>query len=135
MARYRTHSVASERQVVRVHLAGVTLRGLTLGHAHSRNLIRGWGAKQEAGALDEEVQTADLLLQPAVLLASAPSSCPGMSAPRSGAASAPPAPRSYSALTACPTFSVLADALNQFGPKPTRLVTMNLTLPTCLAVG
>ena len=45
-------------------------------------------------------------------------SYPRLSAPRSGAASAPPAPRSSSDLAACPTPSVLADPLNQLGPKP-----------------
>ncbi|MCJ2116702.1 hypothetical protein MKK65_08990, partial [Methylobacterium sp. J-001] len=45
------------------------------------------------------------------------------SAPRSAAASAPPAPRSSFDLAACPTPSVLADPLNQSGPKPAGQVT------------
>lgn len=61
MARYRTHSVAFKRQVVQAYLAGETLRGLALRHDLSRNLIRIWIAKHEAGALDEDVQAADLL--------------------------------------------------------------------------
>ena len=63
MARYRTHSVAFKRQVVQAYLAGETLRGLALRHDLSRNLIRVWIAKHEAGALDEDVQAADLLQQ------------------------------------------------------------------------
>ncbi|WP_411902036.1 hypothetical protein [Methylorubrum thiocyanatum] len=55
MARYRTHSVAFQRHVVQAYLAGVTLRGLALRHALSRNLIWVWIVKHEAGALDEDV--------------------------------------------------------------------------------
>lgn len=61
MARHRSHSVAFKRQVVQAYLSGETLRGLALRHDLSRNLIRIWIAKHEAGALDEDVQAADLL--------------------------------------------------------------------------
>ncbi|WP_082557865.1 DUF924 family protein [Methylobacterium sp. Leaf361] len=52
-------------------------------------------------------------------------SYPGLSAPRSGAASAQPAPRSSSDLAACPPPSVLADPLNQPSPKPAGQVTLD----------
>src|SRR6478735_8932614 len=45
-------------------------------------------------------------------------SCLAPSEPRSGAASAPPAPRSASVLVSSPTPLVQADPLNQPGPKP-----------------
>jgi transposase len=61
MARHRSHSVAFKRQVVEAYLSGETLRGLALRHDLSRNLIRIWIAKHEAGALDEDLQAADLL--------------------------------------------------------------------------
>ena len=52
-----------------------------------------------------------------------PNSCPVLSIPRFGATSAPPAPHSSSDLAACPTPSILADPLNQPGPKPAGQVT------------
>jgi transposase len=61
MARHRSHSVAFKRQVAQEYLAGETLRGLATRHDISRNLIRVWVAKYEAGALDEDAQAADLL--------------------------------------------------------------------------
>ena len=42
-------------------LAGETLHGLSLRHDISRQLIRIWVGKFEAGALDDDVQAADLL--------------------------------------------------------------------------
>jgi hypothetical protein len=53
----------------------------------------------------------------------APNSCPGPSAPRSGAALAQPAPHPSSDLASCPAPSVLADPLNQPGTKPAGQVT------------
>ena len=44
-------------------LGGETLYGLARRHDVSRNLIRIWVAKYEAGAFDDEVQAADLLQQ------------------------------------------------------------------------
>ena len=61
MARYRSHSAAFKRQVAEEFLAGDTLHGLSHRHDISRQLIRIWVSKYEAGALDGDVQTADLL--------------------------------------------------------------------------
>src|SRR5919106_603634 len=61
MARHRSHSVAFKRQVAEEYLAGETLHGLAKRHDISRNLIRIWVAKYEAGAFDEDAKAADLL--------------------------------------------------------------------------
>jgi transposase len=61
MARYRTHSIEFKRQVAQEFLAGETLHGLAKRHDVSRNLIRVWVAKYEAGAFDDEATTADLI--------------------------------------------------------------------------
>ncbi len=58
---HRTHSIAFKRQVVQEYLAGETLHGLARRHDLSRTLIRIWVDKYEAGAFDEEVETADAL--------------------------------------------------------------------------
>src|SRR5918994_4470529 len=61
MPRHRSHSVAFKRQVAEEYLAGETLHGLAKRHDISRNLIRVWLAKHEAGAFDDDAQAADLL--------------------------------------------------------------------------
>lgn len=61
MARHRTHSVTFKRQVAQEFLAGGTLHGLAKRHDLSRNLIRVWVEKYEAGAFDEDMQAADLI--------------------------------------------------------------------------
>ena len=61
MARHRSHSAAFKRQVAEEFLAGETLHGLSQRHDISRQLIRIWVGKYEAGALDGDVQAADLL--------------------------------------------------------------------------
>jgi transposase len=61
MSQHRTHSVEFKRQVVQEYLAGETLHGLAKHHDLSRNLIRIWVDKFQAGALDQEVVAADLL--------------------------------------------------------------------------
>ena len=61
MSRHRSHSVAFKRQVAEEYLAGETLHGLAKRHDISRNLIRVWLAKYEAGAFDDDAQAADLL--------------------------------------------------------------------------
>ena len=61
MARHRTHSIAFKRQVVQEFLGGETLHGLAKRHDLSRNLIRVWVDKYEAGAFDEDTQAADLV--------------------------------------------------------------------------
>jgi transposase len=61
MAKHRSHSTAFKRQVAQEYLAGETLHGLAKRHDLSRNLIRVWVARYEAGGLDADVQAADLL--------------------------------------------------------------------------
>jgi transposase-like protein len=61
MARHRSHSVAFKRLVAEEFLAGETLHGLAKRHDISRNLIRVWIAKYEAGAFDDDAKAADLL--------------------------------------------------------------------------
>jgi transposase-like protein len=61
MARHRSHSVAFKRQVAEEFIAGETLHGLSKRHDISRQLIRIWVGKFEAGALDEDAQAADLI--------------------------------------------------------------------------
>src|SRR3977135_3902905 len=61
MAKHRSHSVAFKRQVAQEFVAGETLHGLSKRHDISRQLIRIWIGKYEAGALDDDVQAADLL--------------------------------------------------------------------------
>src|SRR6266853_1331244 len=58
MARQRSHSIAFKRQVAQEFIAGESLYALS---NISRQLIRVWVEKYEAGALDEDAQAADLL--------------------------------------------------------------------------
>ena len=51
MARHRSCSIAFKRQVVQEFLGGEALYGLARRHDVSRNLLRVWVAKYEAGAL------------------------------------------------------------------------------------
>jgi transposase len=61
LTKHRSHSAAFKRQVAQEFLAGETLHGLSQRHDISRQLIRIWVGKFEAGALDEDVQAADLI--------------------------------------------------------------------------
>ena len=61
MAKHRTHSTEFKRQTAQEFVAGETLHGLAKRHDLSRNLIRIWVAKYEAGAFDDEARAADLL--------------------------------------------------------------------------
>ena len=61
MARHRSHSIEFNRQVAQEFIAGETLHGLAGRHGVSRNLIRVWVMKFEAGAFDEDAEAADLL--------------------------------------------------------------------------
>ena len=61
MTKHRSHSAAFQQQVAEEFIAGETLYGLSQRHDISRQLIRIWVGKFEAGALDEDVQAADLL--------------------------------------------------------------------------
>ena len=61
MTRYRSHSIEFKRQVAQEYVAGETLHALARRHDASRNLIRIWVAKFEAGAFDDDAQAADLI--------------------------------------------------------------------------
>ena len=61
MPRHRNHSTDFKRQVVAEYQAGETLHALSRRHDLSRNLIRIWVEKAEAGALDQDLASAELL--------------------------------------------------------------------------
>ena len=61
MTRHRSHSIEFKRQVAQEYVAGETLHALAKRHDVSRNLIRIWVAKYEAGAFDDDAQAADLI--------------------------------------------------------------------------
>jgi transposase len=61
MARQRSHNIAFKRQVAQEFNAGETLYGLSKRYDISRQLIRVWVQKYEAGAFDEDAQAADFL--------------------------------------------------------------------------
>ena len=63
MARHRTHSIEFKRQVASEYLAGDTLKGLSRRHDISRNLVRLWVKKFEAGEFDEDAVAIDLVQQ------------------------------------------------------------------------
>ena len=63
MAKHRIYSVEFKRQVVQDYLTGETLHGLAKRHDISRNLIRIWIAKYEAGALDSDTAAAKVLTE------------------------------------------------------------------------
>src|SRR4051794_21703616 len=49
MARYRTYAIEFKRQLVEEHLGGVSLTELGRRHDISRELLRTWARKYEAG--------------------------------------------------------------------------------------
>jgi transposase len=55
MTKHRSHSAAFKRQVAEEFIAGETLHALSKRHDISRQLIRIWVGKFEAGALDDDV--------------------------------------------------------------------------------
>jgi transposase len=61
MTKHRWHSAVFKRQVAEEFIAGETLQARSKRHDISRQLIRIWVGKLEAGALDDDVQAADLL--------------------------------------------------------------------------
>lgn len=63
MVKHRSHSIEFKRQVAQEFLAGETLHGLAKRHDLSRNLVRLWVQKYEAGALDEDAAAADVIQQ------------------------------------------------------------------------
>ncbi len=60
-ARHRTHSIEFKRQIAQEFVAGETLHALAKRHDLSRNLIRIWVSKLEAGAFDDDAHAADML--------------------------------------------------------------------------
>src|SRR5258708_5054042 len=61
MTRHRSHSIAFKRQIAQEFIAGETLHGLAKRHDLSRNLIRLWVQRYEAGAFDEDAMAADMI--------------------------------------------------------------------------
>ena len=61
MAKHRSYSVEFKRQVAQEFLGGESLHGLARRHDVSRNLIRIWVDKYEAGAFDEDARAADVI--------------------------------------------------------------------------
>jgi transposase-like protein len=61
MAKHRSHSIEFKRQIAQEFIAGETLHALAKRYDLSRNLIRIWVKKLEAGAFDEDARAADLL--------------------------------------------------------------------------
>lgn len=61
MARHRSYSIDFKRQVAQEFIAGETVHGLAKRHDISRNLIRIWVQRYEAGAFDEDAVAADLI--------------------------------------------------------------------------
>jgi transposase len=61
MPKHRSHSTDFKRRVVAEYHAGETLHALGRRHDLSRNLIRIWVEKAEAGALDQDMASAELL--------------------------------------------------------------------------
>jgi transposase len=58
MAKHRSHSIEFKRQIAQEFIAGETLHSLAKRHDVSRNLIRIWVKKLEAGASDEDARAA-----------------------------------------------------------------------------
>ncbi len=61
MVKHRSHSVEFKRQVAQEFLGGETLHGLAKRHDISRNLIRIWVGRYEAGAFDNDAAAAATL--------------------------------------------------------------------------
>src|SRR5262244_1554468 len=61
MTRHRSYSIEFKRQVAQEYIAGETLHALAKRHDVSRNLIRIWICKYEAGAFDDDFHAAHLL--------------------------------------------------------------------------
>ncbi len=63
MPRHRSHSIDFKRQVVAEYHAGETLHALGRRQDLSRNQIRIWIEKAEAGSLDQDMASAELLTE------------------------------------------------------------------------
>lgn len=58
MAHHRSYSLEFKRQIVQEYLGGETLNGLARRHRISRNLIRLWIQKYEAGEFSDDAAAA-----------------------------------------------------------------------------
>jgi transposase-like protein len=82
MAKHRTHSIEFKRQVVQEFLGGESPHALSpSAHGISRNLIKIWVAKYDAGGLDSDDDDADVLAEAAQLkhVCAIFAPCPGLS--------------------------------------------------------
>ena len=61
MPKHRSYPIEFKRQVAQEYLAGETFHGLAKRHEISRNLVRIWVAKYEAGSFDNDVVAADIV--------------------------------------------------------------------------
>ena len=61
MATQRRYSIEFKRQVVQEFLSGESLHALAKRHGISRNLVRIWAAKAEAGEFDDDLAAASML--------------------------------------------------------------------------
>ena len=61
MVKHRSHSAAFKHLVAQEYLAGDSVTELANRHGVSRHLVRIWVAKLEAGALDDDVRSAELI--------------------------------------------------------------------------
>jgi transposase-like protein len=61
LSKHRSHSIEFKRQVAQEFLGGETLHSLAKRHDISRNLIRVWVEKYQAGAFDDDAQAAALM--------------------------------------------------------------------------
>jgi transposase-like protein len=61
MAKHRSYSTEFKCQVAQEYIEGETFHALAKRHDVSRNLIRIWICKNEAGAFDDDFHAADLL--------------------------------------------------------------------------
>jgi transposase len=61
MPKHRSYATEFKRQVAQEYLAGETFHGLAKRHVISRNLVRIWVAKYEAGSFDSDVVAADIV--------------------------------------------------------------------------
>ena len=60
MAKHHTYSIEFKRQVAQEYIAGETLHALAKRHDLSRNLIRIWVAKYEAGTFEDDASVGTL---------------------------------------------------------------------------
>ena len=84
MPRHRSHSTDFKRQVVAEHHAGETLHALGRRHDLSRNLIRICVEKAEAGSLDQDMASAELLSEYGARIAALELCAPARAQPAKG---------------------------------------------------